>query len=160
MPLPGIERRTVARVQTFPVGKPTIRSIVEPLANGFNVFRYTPPSPIVSTYAKTFWPADFQPAKVPLGTLTRGYFRRFSVLSTVIGYSLMCHRDGITIASSSCSGGYEYSDGYVVTAVPITVGTTGQRGFCTDATGVIRFNASGIAGYTTPYCTTTQNPLQ
>ena len=66
----------------------------------------------------------------------------------------------LTSASSSCSGGYGYSDGYVVTAVPITVGTTGQRGFCSDATGVIRYNTSGTAGYTAPYCTAAQNPLQ
>src|SRR5579863_10468101 len=46
--------------------------------------------------------------------------------------------------SSSCSGGYGYSDGYMVTAVPVTVGTTGQRSFCTDASGVIRFNTGGV----------------
>jgi type IV pilus assembly protein PilA len=66
----------------------------------------------------------------------------------------------LTSAQSSCSGGYGYSDGYTVTATPITTGTTGQRGFCSDATGVIRFNAAGTAGFTAPYCTTTQNPLQ
>src|SRR5579863_10166409 len=47
------------------------------------------------------------------------------------------------LTSSSCSGGYGYSDGYMVTAVPVTVGTTGQRAFCTDASGVIRFNTAG-----------------
>ena len=49
----------------------------------------------------------------------------------------------LTSASSSCSGGYGYSDGYVVTAAPVTVGSTGQRAFCSDATGVIRFSSSG-----------------
>src|ERR1017187_70218 len=87
MPLPGSERRTVARVQIFPVDNPTIRSVVEPLANGVKVFRYTPPSPIVSTRAKTLFSADFQLAKVPLGSLTRGYFRRFSGFGSVIGSS-------------------------------------------------------------------------
>lgn len=61
----------------------------------------------------------------------------------------------LTSSSSSCSGGYGYSDGYVVTATPITVGTTGQRGFCSDASGVIRFNASGTPQDTTPSCTDT-----
>jgi type IV pilus assembly protein PilA len=61
----------------------------------------------------------------------------------------------LTSASSSCSGGYGYADGYVVTAKPITTGTTGQRGFCTDATGVIRFNASGTPTASSPNCTDT-----
>ena len=34
---------------------------------------------------------------------------------------------------------------YTVTAVPVTVGTTGQRRFFTDQSGVIRANASGTA---------------
>ena len=58
-------------------------------------------------------------------------------------------------SSSSCSGGYGYSDGYVVTATPITVGTTGQRGFCSDASGVIRYNAAGTPQKTSPNCTDT-----
>ena len=61
----------------------------------------------------------------------------------------------LTSASSSCSGGYGYSDGYTVTATPITVGTTGQRGFCSDASGVIRFNAAGTPQQTSPNCTDT-----
>ena len=50
----------------------------------------------------------------------------------------------LTAAASSCSGGYGYADGYTVTARPITIGTTGQRGFCTDASGVIRFNSQAV----------------
>lgn len=34
-------------------------------------------------------------------------------------------------------------DTYTITATPTTVGTTGQRMFFTDQTGVIRFNATG-----------------
>jgi prepilin-type N-terminal cleavage/methylation domain-containing protein len=58
----------------------------------------------------------------------------------------------LTSASSSCSGGYGYADGYVVTATPMDV-TMGQRAFCSDASGVIRFNASGTPSYTSPTCT-------
>ena len=61
----------------------------------------------------------------------------------------------LTASQSSCAAGYGYSDGYVVTATPITIGTTGQRGFCSDASGVIRFNATGTATMTTPNCTDT-----
>ena len=47
------------------------------------------------------------------------------------GYSLTVTPDG--------------SSGFTVTAVPVTVGTTGQRGFFADQTGVIRFSEDGSA---------------
>ena len=81
---------------------------------------------------------------------------------TKSGYTFaMVH--GVTIlnsTSSSWSGGYGYSDGYVVTVTPVTTGTTGQRCFCSDATGVIRYNSSGAASYTTPYWSTALSVLQ
>jgi type IV pilus assembly protein PilA len=42
---------------------------------------------------------------------------------------------------AGCNPGY--SDGYVVAAYPVSVGTTGQRSFCSDATGVIQFDPTG-----------------
>ncbi len=42
---------------------------------------------------------------------------------------------------------------YGLTAKPVTVGSSGQRGFWSDQTGVIRYNQSGAA-------TSTDNPLQ
>jgi len=42
---------------------------------------------------------------------------------------------------------------YTITAYPVTPGTTGQRYFFTDQTGVIRYNATGIAS-------ATSSPLQ
>jgi hypothetical protein len=47
------------------------------------------------------------------------------------------------LTPDSRTGGYGYSDGYMVTSVPVTVGTTRQRSFCSDASGVIRFNTAG-----------------
>jgi len=41
---------------------------------------------------------------------------------------------------------------YLAVGVPVTVGTTGQRGFCSDQSGVIRFNAAGTG------CDTTVDP--
>jgi type IV pilus assembly protein PilA len=63
-----------------------------------------------------------------------------------------------TTVPQGCTGGF--SDGYVVTAIPITVGTTGQRAFCSDATGVIRSNPTGTAVYAAPLCDASQSPLQ
>jgi type IV pilus assembly protein PilA len=63
---------------------------------------------------------------------------------------------GVTVLATfpaGCTAGY--SDGYVTTATPVTAGTTGQRAFCSDASGVIRFNATGTAAFTAPNCTDT-----
>src|SRR6202142_1152428 len=70
------------------------------------------------------------------------------------GYNFALHAGtvALTSASSSCSGGYGYSDGYVVTAPPITTGTTEKSGFCPRPSGVIRFNATGVPRYTSPNC--------
>ena len=38
-----------------------------------------------------------------------------------------------------------YVDGYYITAVPTSAGTTGTRAFCSDQTGIIRFNLGGSA---------------
>ena len=67
----------------------------------------------------------------------------------------------LTATGSSCSGGYGYSDGYVVTANPVTTGTTGQRSFCSDASGVIRYDATGTkATAANALCPTTLSVLQ
>ena len=63
-------------------------------------------------------------------------------------------------ASSSCSGSYGYVDGYAIEALPITVGTTGQRAFCMDASGVIRFNLAGLVSPSGGICPPTDIPLQ
>ena len=65
----------------------------------------------------------------------------------------------ITPVPAGCTAGY--SDGYVAISYPVSIGTTGQRSFCTDASGVIRFDPTG----TTPapagvICPVAMNPLQ
>jgi type IV pilus assembly protein PilA len=40
--------------------------------------------------------------------------------------------------------------GYQITAVPETVGKTGNRGFCTDEGGIIKFDPAGGANCTQP----------
>jgi type IV pilus assembly protein PilA len=59
---------------------------------------------------------------------------------------------------SGCTPGY--TDGYVVTANPVTIGTTGQRAFCSDSSGLIRVNPTGTATYIPPNCDASQSPLQ
>jgi prepilin-type N-terminal cleavage/methylation domain-containing protein len=53
------------------------------------------------------------------------------------------------------------TDGYGAVATPVTLGTTGQRSFCSDASGVIRYDATGAtAALTNALCPVALNPLQ
>jgi prepilin-type N-terminal cleavage/methylation domain-containing protein len=53
------------------------------------------------------------------------------------------------------------TDGYGAVATPVTVGTTGQRSFCSDASGVIRYDATGTtATLTNAMCPVALSPLQ
>jgi hypothetical protein len=114
-----------------------------------------------STYSSTYG-NGFPPSLTAIGTTGSGAPTctnaelADSVLTsgTKSGYNFaFVHGTSIlTSASSSCSGGYGYSDGYVVTATPMNA-ATGQRAFCADATGVNRINTAGTASYTSPNCT-------
>lgn len=88
-----------------------------------------------------------------------------SVLSTGIkqGYTfVLTHgQTQVNSSSSSCAAGFGYADGYMVTATPITVGTTGQTSYCSDQSTVIRFNTTGATNAgPSPNCATTDAPLQ
>jgi len=58
----------------------------------------------------------------------------------------------------SCTWGK--ADGYAVQADPITAGSTGQRHFCADASGVIRYAAQKQVAVTPPTCSSSATPLQ
>jgi type IV pilus assembly protein PilA len=49
----------------------------------------------------------------------------------------------VTTTPVGCTTGNQ--DGYGVIATPAVVGTSGQRSFCSDASGVIRYDATGTA---------------
>jgi prepilin-type N-terminal cleavage/methylation domain-containing protein len=55
-----------------------------------------------------------------------------------------------SVLASGTKSGYTFTwagggDTYTITAAPTTLGTTGQRGFFTDESGVIRGDADGTA---------------
>jgi type IV pilus assembly protein PilA len=61
----------------------------------------------------------------------------------------------VTTIPTGCTAG-GMSDGYGVKAIPVTVGTTGQRSFCSDSSGVIRYDPTGATPtFTGPLCTNT-----
>jgi type IV pilus assembly protein PilA len=52
-------------------------------------------------------------------------------------------KSGYTFAYAPAKGGDGLNDTYVQTALPATVGTTGQRAFCSAQDGVIHYNLAG-----------------
>jgi type IV pilus assembly protein PilA len=57
------------------------------------------------------------------------------------------NKDGYNFAITNCAkssqSGSEHVDGYTLTAVPTTVGKTGDLGFCTDEGGVLKQDPLG-----------------
>jgi type IV pilus assembly protein PilA len=110
----------------------------------------------------------FPPTLATLGGTGAVTCKNSELLDTVLssgaksGYNFALRPGIVAVLAASvpagCTGGF--TDGYVVTATPQTVGTTGQRAFCSDASGVIRFNPTGVVAPAPPNCLTTDNPLQ
>jgi type IV pilus assembly protein PilA len=61
-------------------------------------------------------------------------------------------KSGYSFALSGCSG--TPSVDYKITAAPTSPGTTGQRYFCSDSSGVIKYDATSAAN-----CLTNGNPI-
>ncbi|MGA3159592.1 MAG: prepilin-type cleavage/methylation domain-containing protein [Terracidiphilus sp.] len=63
-------------------------------------------------------------------------------------------KSGYIFNLSNCTriskNGMERVEGYTVTAVPQTVGKTGNRGFCSDESGVIKYDPAGGSNCTQP----------
>jgi type IV pilus assembly protein PilA len=77
---------------------------------------------------------------------------------TKSGYTFTMGPGNVQLAAapSGCTTA-GYLDGYTIIANPSAVGVSGQRGFCSNASGVIYFNSGGAAtaGTNPPVCTDT-----
>jgi len=71
-------------------------------------------------------------------------------LGTKSGYAFTYSDGPGDTPNAAPTGGCAGDNSYTVTAKPVTPGTTGQRYFYTDQTGVIRYNATGAASKTSP----------
>lgn len=73
------------------------------------------------------------------------------------GY-VFTYQDGAgDVPNKALAGGCAGNNTYLTTAFPITPGTTGQRSFCSDQSGVIRYNTTGAP---LAVCDNTVNALQ
>ncbi|HEX8924694.1 MAG TPA: pili assembly chaperone, partial [Terriglobales bacterium] len=105
------------------------------------------------TYAATYPDVGFAAALSNLGgtstgsasSASAGLLDQVLANGTKSGYTF-------TAVGSGASGGINTN--YTVTALPLTVGTTGQRAFFSDQSGVIRYNTTGTTA------TATDAPLQ
>lgn len=79
------------------------------------------------------------------------------------GYQFALTRSGTVEFTASVPAGCPSSGdtGFGVTAIPTASGVTGQVSYCVDATGVMRYNMSGLViTDTAGVCDPTQRPLQ
>lgn len=103
------------------------------------------------TYSSTYASVGYPPSLAALGGATpcSAAPANACLLDTVLsggtkaGYTFVFTGDGLTP-----------SVGYSLTATPVSLGVSGQRMFCTDATSVIRYDPSGSG------CTYTSAPIQ
>jgi type IV pilus assembly protein PilA len=92
-------------------------------------------------------------AKAPGGS-TAGFISPDLALNPSVksGYTVSVAPDAttggasvITVASKVCNGGGDSIASYWAGAVPVQVGSTGQRAFATDTRGTIFVNSAGVA---------------
>ncbi|MGA8366844.1 MAG: prepilin-type N-terminal cleavage/methylation domain-containing protein [Candidatus Acidiferrales bacterium] len=117
---------------TYQVGYPTDFAFLGPAVG-------TPPAPGCTAAA----PAGLLDAVLGLASPTQKSGYSFVYTAGTV--------PAVIPAGSTCTAGD--ADGYVVIANPISIGTTGQRSFCTDETGVIYQDTTGTAFVpTSPTC--------
>ena len=74
-------------------------------------------------------------------------------------FDILAGTKPVTTKPAGCTNAGN-TDGYGVVAWPVSVGTTGQRSFCSDASGVIRFDPTGAeAALAGALCPVAQQPL-
>jgi prepilin-type N-terminal cleavage/methylation domain-containing protein len=107
------------------------------------------------TYASTYPNLGFAAALTNLGGTAANCTNPSSTTACIIDNVLASGtKSGYTLTSVGTGGvsGTSPNTGYLSTAIPSTVGTTGTRGFCSDQAGVIYFNTTGAAIGTDAAC--------
>jgi len=100
------------------------------------------------TYSTIYQNAGYPPSLAALGPAASATSTSADLVDSVLSGGT---KSGYTFSFTAGSG--TPSTGYSVTANPINRGTSGQRGFYTDQSGVIRYDATTTA-------TSTSSPLQ
>jgi type IV pilus assembly protein PilA len=67
------------------------------------------------------------------------------IIDNVLGQNPATKSGYVITYTAGAAGANGVISTYTTVGVPLTVGTTGQRGFFTDQSGVIRYNQTGLA---------------
>jgi type IV pilus assembly protein PilA len=98
-----------------------------------------------TTYASS-WGIGYAADLVSLGSATAGACTATSTNACLLDPILSTGtKSGYTFAAAGNTPAGGVNGGFEVNATPISVGQTGQRSFCSDQSGVIRFNTTGAA---------------
>jgi type IV pilus assembly protein PilA len=148
--IPNLLRSRMAANEASAVG--SVRTIITASSTYYSTYGIGYPSTLaqIGTTGSTISCTNAENIDSSLTTGSKAGYTFAMVAGTVAVSS--------SVVPSGCTAGY--SDGYVVTAVPMNPGVTGLRAFCSDASGVIRFNIASTVSYTSPACNTSQSPLQ
>jgi type IV pilus assembly protein PilA len=101
-------------------------------------------------YAASCPNVGYSTALVGLGSTGGGCAGGANIIDAVLAAGA---KSGYTFAEAGVAGADGLNDTYTTTATPAVLGTTGQRSFFSDQTGVIRYGLSGAA-------TAASSPLQ
>jgi type IV pilus assembly protein PilA len=105
------------------------------------------------TYASTYPDTGFTCTLTNLGPLAGGGTPTTAGANLIDSVLAGGTKSGYTLGLTGC-GASGIQTSYFVTNTPVTEGQTGIRSFCSDQSGVIRYNATGST------CDTTMPPLQ
>ena len=90
-----------------------------------------------------------------LTTVNEQYRTRFLAYPSALSdLSAQAYIDSVLAAGTKAGYVFTYtpaSDAYTITGVPAVAGSTGDRGFFVDSSGVIRFEATGAATSASPH---------
>jgi type IV pilus assembly protein PilA len=107
------------------------------------------------TYATTYPNIGFSCTLSALGpgTGTTATSTSAGLVDSVLGSGV---KSGYSFVLGSCSAAGGINVTYTSQGSPVVVGQTGQRAFCSDQSGVIKYDASGVGAT----CTASGNALQ
>jgi type IV pilus assembly protein PilA len=97
-----------------------------------------------TTYAQTYPEIGYTCTLAELGPPPSGSPLSSAAAGIIDDVLASGQKAGYRFSLRGCTGTPKYT--YTSTAVPVQVGGTGQRAFCSDASGVLRYSADGNAG--------------
>ncbi len=107
------------------------------------------------TYNSTYPSVGFTCSLSAMGPVASGSSPTSAAAGLIDANLAGGNKSGYTFAAGTCNTANSITVDYQWKASPQTIGTTGQRGFCTDVSGVIKYDPAG-SGAT---CLTSGTPI-